>query len=43
MTKKSYRSPVHRRQRVKNFALLFALVAFVVIVFFVSLVRMGGL
>jgi hypothetical protein len=43
MAKKSYRSDMHRRQRTKNFALLVALLAFVVIVFFVSLVRMGGL
>jgi hypothetical protein len=43
MVKKSYRSDMHRRQRTKNFALLIALLAFVIIVFFVSLVRMGGL
>ena len=32
-----------RRRRSKNWALAAALVAFVVIVYFVSLVRMGGL
>lgn len=31
-----------RRRRVKNWALFGVLVAFVVIVYFVSLIRMGG-
>jgi hypothetical protein len=32
----------HRKQRGKNIALLVALLAFVVIVYLVSIVRMGG-
>ncbi len=35
------RSELHRRQRVKNWTLLAALVAFIVLVYFVSIVRMG--
>ena len=42
MAKREPRSPVHRRQRSKNIALLLALLAFVVVVYLVSLVRMGG-
>lgn len=38
---KKERSEVHRRQRVKNWTLLAALVAFIVLVYFVSIVRMG--
>ena len=33
----------HRQKRVKNYALGGALVAFVVLIFIVSIVRMGGL
>ena len=36
------RSEVHRRQRVKNWAILAVLVMFVVLVYFVAIVRMGG-
>lgn len=35
------RSELQRRQRVKNWTLLAALVAFIVLVYFVSIVRMG--
>ncbi len=42
MAKRSYKSPVHRKQRSKNFALLIALLAFVVVVYLVSVVRIGG-
>ncbi len=35
-------SEVHRRKRGKNVALALALVAFIVIVYFVAIVRMGG-
>ena len=35
-------SDVHRRQRAKNWALMLALASFVIVVYFVSLVRMGG-
>jgi len=31
-----------RRQKIKNWALLAALLAFVVVVYFVSIIRMGG-
>lgn len=37
-----YRSELHRRQRVKNLALMAVLVGFVVLVYFVAIVRMGG-
>lgn len=33
----------HRQKRVRNYALGGALVAFVVLLFFVTIVRMGGL
>ena len=32
----------HRKQRVKNFALLIALLGFCVLVYLVTLVRLGG-
>ena len=35
-------SEMHRRKRVKNYAVLFALVAFMVLVYFVSIIRMSG-
>ncbi|MGM0562308.1 MAG: hypothetical protein ACQETX_14725 [Pseudomonadota bacterium] len=35
-------SKVHRAKRGKNLAILAALVAFIVIVYFVAIVRMGG-
>lgn len=35
-------SDMHRKQRAKNRALLLALFAFVVIVYLVTIVRMGG-
>jgi hypothetical protein len=42
MAKRSGDSDVHRKQRSKNLALMAVLVAFVVLVYLVSLVRMGG-
>ena len=42
MAKKDDRSDMHRKQRTKNYALLAALLAFVVLVYFVSIVRMGA-
>lgn len=33
---------MHDRQKRKNYAILFALLAFVAIVFFVSIIRMKG-
>ncbi len=42
MVKRSYQSPVHRKQRSKNFAMLIALLGFVVLIYLVSVVRMGG-
>lgn len=42
MAKETERSEVRRRQRGKNLALLAVLAAFVVLVYVVSLVRMGG-
>ncbi|WP_282607544.1 hypothetical protein [Pelagibius sp. Alg239-R121] len=41
MLEKEERSEVHRRQKAKNWTLLAALVAFIVLVYFVSIVRMG--
>ena len=35
-------SELHRRKRVKNYAILFALIAFMVLVYFVSIIRMSG-
>ncbi len=35
-------SDIHRKKRGKNLALLAALLAFIVIVYIVSIVRMGG-
>jgi len=35
-------SDMHRKQRYKNLALLLALCAFVVIVYLVTIVRLGG-
>ncbi len=40
--KRSYKSEVHRKQRTKNFAMLIALLGFVILVYLVSVVRMGG-
>lgn len=42
VAKRESRSEPHRKQRTKNIVLLLALLAFVVIVYFVSIVRMGG-
>lgn len=39
---RNYPSDAHRRQKVKNRAVLAVLVAFVVLVYFVAIVRMGG-
>jgi hypothetical protein len=35
-------SPLHEKQKKKNYAILLALVIFVVTVFFVSIIRMKG-
>ncbi len=40
--KRSYKSAVHRKQRSKNLALLIALLGFVILLYLVSVVRMGG-
>ncbi len=42
MAKRSYQSEVHRRQKSKNVAMLLALLGFVVVVYLVSVVRIGG-
>ncbi len=42
MAKRSYQSPVHRKQKSKNLALLIALLGFVVLIYLVSVVRIGG-
>ncbi|MHA1151237.1 MAG: hypothetical protein ACTSQ7_00985 [Alphaproteobacteria bacterium] len=42
MAKRSYKSDVHRKQRSKNLAMLIALLAFVVLIYLVSVVRIGG-
>ncbi len=42
MAKRGYESEVHRRQRSKNLAILIVLLAFVIVVYLVSVVRMGG-
>ncbi len=42
MAKRGYQSEVHRRQKSKNLALLIALLAFVVLIYLVSIVRIGG-
>jgi hypothetical protein len=36
------RGPAHEKQKSKNYAVLLALLAFVAIVFFVSMIRMKG-
>lgn len=41
-TRRPGESKVHRAKRGKNLAILAVLVAFIVIVYFVALVRMGG-
>lgn len=35
-------SPLHDKQKKKNYAILLALAAFIVTVFFVSIIRMKG-
>ncbi len=40
--KRSYKSEVHRRQKSKNVAMLLALLGFVVVIYLVSVVRIGG-
>ncbi len=42
MAKRRYQSPVHRKQRSKNLAMLIALLSFVVLIYLVSVVRIGG-
>ncbi len=42
MAKRGYQTDVHRRQKSKNFAMLLALLGFVVLVYLVSVVRIGG-
>lgn len=39
---KRYPSEMHRKQRKKNRAMLFLLAGFVVLIYFVAIVRMGG-
>ena len=39
---KRFKSEVHRRQHRKNLALLAVLVAFIVLVYFISIARMSG-
>ncbi|MGO1120245.1 hypothetical protein ACTL6U_16185 [Rhodovibrionaceae bacterium A322] len=39
---KGYISDVHKAKKGRNYAVLFALLAFVVLVFFISIIRMGG-
>jgi hypothetical protein len=36
------RSPLHKQQKKKNYAILLALLAFAATVFFVSIIRMKG-
>jgi len=36
-------SPLHDKQKKKNYAILLALLTFIVTVFFVSIIRMKGL
>ncbi len=40
--KRSYKSAVHRKQKSKNFAMLIILLGFVILIYLVSVVRMGG-
>ncbi len=42
MAKRGYQTEVHRRQKSKNFAMLLVLLGFVVLVYLVSVVRIGG-
>jgi len=42
MAKRGHRSEMHRKQRSKNLAMLIALLAFVLLIYLVSVVRMGG-
>ena len=39
---RKHRSDLHRKQWPKNIALLVLLLAFIIVVYFVALVRMGG-
>ena len=39
---RKHRSDLHRKQWSKNIALLVLLLAFIIVVYFVALVRMGG-
>jgi|TARA_R110002072_G_scaffold37226_7_gene109176 hypothetical protein len=39
---KRYVSEVHKAKKNRNYAVLFALLGFVVLVFFVSIIRIGG-
>lgn len=39
---KRFRSEVHRRQRKKNLALFALLAGFVILIYFVAIVRMSG-
>lgn len=42
MARREAPSERHRKQRTKNLALLAALIGFVVLIYLVSIVRMGG-
>lgn len=35
-------SPLHEKQKKKNYAVLLALLAFIITIFFVSIIRMKG-
>jgi fatty acid desaturase len=41
-TERRYPSEMHRRQRAKNWAVFIALAGFVILVYFVAIVRMSG-
>ena len=42
MAKREPRSELHRKQRVKNYALFAALLGLIVLIYLITLVRMGG-
>ncbi len=42
MARRGTESEMHRRQKSKNLALLIALASFVVLIYLVSIVRIGG-
>ena len=42
MTKRAPHSEVHRKQRAKNFAVVAALLGMAVLIYFITIVRIGG-